>query len=432
MFMINGTLIKKKVSAEKISMNMRSDWVSFNVTFIVQDWISKKAINNGFAFFTETNSEIVLEGFDSSRVSLTPKLSLTFGLPGSKPVDRIKSTESNPLIDPKAPDKKTETIEDKDSAPITSKPSKKDKDKEEGDDANSIFKNFPKKPDGEKTNETTLEKAKEPNAFEEDTSSIKKKEETAAEVKVKAPNMEREKKPENIEIPKEEGEVDIAFKEPVILPLSRLLEATDVVKFENPDNKGDLRYTIDGKDPTPDSLIYKDPIKLSGNQLHLVKTAVFIERTRKSPIKSQEFRISNSLGQIIDNTNSRCKQTGDWVSGKSKNNYYGKDYIWEQKGKGFVEWVPAIIKKSNFEVYIWIPDGDLTRPSKAKYVISYDGGKKDVFVDQTKRDNGWIYLGVYPMKSGAGSITLFDDGQSFFVADAAYFYLLPDSKTPGN
>ena len=425
-------LIKKKVSAERISMNMRSDWVSFNVTLIVQDWLSKKAINNGFALFTETNSEIVLEGFDSSRVNLTPKLSLTFGLPGSKPADQIKSTESNSLIDPKTPDKKPENIEEKDPALITSKPSKKDKDIEEGDDASAIFKNFPKKPDGEKTNETTLEKAKEANAFEEDTSTVKKKEEIATEVKAKAPIIEKEKKPETIEIPKDEGEVDIVFKEPVILPLSRLIEATDVVKFENPDNKGDLRYTIDGKDPTPDSLIYKDPIKLSGNQLHLVKTAVFVERTRKSPIKSHEFRISNSLGQIIDNTSSRCKQTGDWVSGNSKSNAYGKDYVWEQKGKGFVEWVPSIIKKSNIEVYIWIPDGDLTRPAKAKYVITYDGGKKEVFVDQTKRDNGWIYLGVYPMKSGAGSITLFDDGQSFFVADAAYFYLVPDSKTPGN
>lgn len=409
-------LIKKLNTADKNSINMRNEWVSFNVTKVIQEWVSKKSINNGFALFTESNSDVVFEGFDSIKKMLSPKLVISFGS-SAKPKEALKEPEK--ISDKEEPatnavkDPKTKEANSKDNENALAK---KEKTEEEINETNPLYKKFDKKETSEKVPDEKIDKKTTKNVFEEETEKLAKEE---------AANTKTPSAPANriIEPIKEEGTVDVTMKEPIILPLTRLLDFNDLVKFENPENKGDLRYTLDGKDPTADSLIFGEPIKLIGNQLHIVKTAIYIDRVRKSPIKTHEFRVMNSQAQVIDNTSSNCKKSGNWEPSKSKASFYGKDYLWEQKGKGTVEWYPALSKKSICEVYIWIPDGDLVRPSQAKYVIKYDGGTKDVFVDQSKRGNKWIYLGSYPMKSGSCSITLQNDGTTkMFIADAACFY----------
>ena len=435
-------LLKNIPTANKVSINMRNEWVAIEYNNLIQDWVSQKKPNNGVAFFTDSNSEIVFEGFDSIRKSLTPKLVITFGSP-AKPQEIAKSEEIKIPSDPKVLAKNSDSLLGKEpvSNEIKTKENivdtaKKEKDLK-GDDENQLYKNFDKKEEGEKPPTEITEKKKSSNIFEDDPTEKKAKEETAVAVnenKTKAVNGSVTKTLEKSDSIQLEVAVDITMKEPSIFPAARLLEVTDLVKFENPESKGELRYTLDGKDPSPDSFLYEEPIKLTGNHLHTVKAAIFLDRIRKSPIKIQEFRISNSLGQIIDNTSSNCKKIGNWQSSMTKPNYYGKDYLWEQKGKGTVEWVPSISKKCNYEVYIWIPDGDgVTRSNKTKYVIKYDGGSKDIFVDQTVRGSKWIYLGEYSMKSGAGSVTMYDDGSGkMYVADASYFYIIPDTISTGN
>lgn len=445
-------LIKRATSTDKVSINMKNEWVSFNATKIVKEWVSKKSTNNGFALFSESQSEVIFEGFESNKKMLSPKLMITFG----KEIvlkDKPKE-EENKTVDPKPIEKEVATTEPKENSnkpnhskenanlkdPVNSE-KKKEEEVEEVDPLISIFdKKLDKDKPEEKAEEKT-EKTPTKNIFDEDATSTaeKEKEKTKEKTEVvsgktKGNSGSTPRNNEKTEGVKPEETVDLTMKMPEIFPLERLIEAHDTIKLENKENKGEIRFTLDGKEPTPDSPIYVEPIKLIGNQLQVLKSAIYLDRVRKSPVSTHEYRVLNGLSRIIDNNNSACKKTGEWESSKSKPNYYGKDYIWEQKGKGTVEWIPSIAKKSICEVYIWIPDGDaVTRSSKARYVVKYEGGSKEVLVDQTKRGTKWIYLGTYPMKSGAGSLTLFDDESGkMFVADAACFHFLSDAPNSGN
>lgn len=424
-------MIKNMSLAKKVSINLRNDWVSFNITSIVQEWISKKSENNGIVFFTDSDAEIIFEGFDSYKKMISPKLVITFGQPKPKP------EEAKPVVENKSNEKEAEALIAKANAQkMETKPKETvvpilDKEKAEDNESNdNLLKNILDKVEEEKPVDKKEEKKQVKNVFEEDPNTPTKEKENV--VKTKPINGVVPKVVEKVDVPKEES-ADITMKEPVILPISRLLDTKDVVKLENPENKGELRYTLDGKEPNADSLVYDEPIKLSGSQLHVVKSAVFLDHVRKSPIKVQEFRILGNLSQIIDNQSSNCKKSGDWESSNSKPNAYGKDYLWEQKGKGTVEWFPSLNKKSVCEVYVWLPDGDFLRPNKAKYVVKCEGGPKEVFVDQTARGTKWIYLGSFTMKAGAGSVTLQDDGSGkMFVADAICFYVLPEPAANKN
>lgn len=424
-------MMKNISTAKKSSINLRNDWVSFNITSIVQEWISKKSDNHGLVFFTDSDAEIIFEGFDSYKKMISPKLVITFGQP--KP----KTEETKPVVDNKPIEKEPEALNAKGNNQKSEVKPKEtavavlDKEKvEENENTDDLLKNILDKSNEEKPVENKSEKKPVKNVFEEEPSTpTKEKEDTA---KAKPVNGAVPKPVEKIEVPKEES-ADITMKEPVVLPVSRLLDVKDLIKLENPENKGELRYTLDGKEPNADSLLYDEPIKLSGSQLHVLKSAIFLDRVRKSPVKVQEFRLLGNQSQVIDNPSSNCKKTGDWESSNSKPNAYGKDYLWEQKGKGTVEWFPSLNKKSVCEVYVWLPDGDFLRPNKAKYVIKCEGGPKEVFVDQTARGTKWIYLGTFTMKPGAGSVTLQDDGSGkMFVADAVCFYVLPESVANKN
>jgi hypothetical protein len=430
-------LVKNKNSplAQKVVVTLRNDWVSFNITSLVQDWISNKAINNGVVIFTESDSEISFDGFDSYKKMISPKLAISFGVPPKK-VE--VATDAN-LIKPADPHQnKNETPEEPNKS-TNSNNLKSDKEdvenktnKPKENEIDSVIKNLdnPEKEEEKAKNDKT-----EKNIFEEELDLKKKENNNPAEPK-KA-NIAAgivEKQPEKIEPIKPDFGIDVTMKAPNVLPKARLIEATELIKIENLESQGEIRYTIDGKDPTPDSLIYIEPVKLSGVNLQNIKSAIFLGKIRKSPVTEKEYRLIGKNGQLIDNNMSSCKKTGDWEINKAKPGYYGKDYLWAQKGKGTVEWIPSFNKKTNCEVYIWIPDGDaLTRSKQAIITIKFDGGIKDVPLDQTTRGNSWIYLGAYPMKAGSGSVTLTNDNSGkIFVADAVYFLFLPDGASIEN
>jgi len=437
-----ANLVKNKNSplAQKAVITLRNDWISFNITSLVQDWVSNKSDNNGVVIFTETNAEVFFEGFDSFKKMMTPKLAISFGTPP-------KATDTNLANTTKTVDALPEKNEPSDVSnkpkSQTAKPEKevvenkvsKPKDSE----TETVLKNL----EGTDTDTDDKNSAKEPgNVFEDDPDLQTKENEKAktAEVKKKSSTEQvAEKKPEKVAavkppVVKPENTADITLKAPNVLNKARLIEASELIKIENQEAQGEIRYTTDGREPNADSLLYSEPIKLIGTNLHILKTAVFVDRVRKSPISESEFRLIGGSGQLIDNNMSSCKKSGNWESGKSKANYYGKDYVWEQRGKGTVEWVPSLNKKTNCEVYIWLPDGDnTTRPKQAPLTIKFDGGTKEIPLDQTNRNNGWVYLGTYPMKSGSGSVLLTNDNSGkMFVADAVYFLFLPDAPGTGN
>lgn len=434
-----ANLIKNKNSphAQKVIVTLRNDWISFNVTSLVQDWVSNKAINNGVVIFTETDSEISFDGFDSFKKMITPKLAISFGVP-PKVIDANVATNTKPIENTQ---NKNETVEPSNkSNGLNNKPEKeavdnkasKPKENEIDNDSETPIKNL----DG---NDNIEEKTKmdktEKNIFEDDPE-LNKKENTKPpeQKKTNVAGSVVEKHPEKLEPVKPENAADITMKAPNVLPKARLIEATELVKIENQETQGEIRYTTDGREPTADSLIYNEPIKLSGTNLHVLKSAVFVDKTRRSPVSEKEYRIIGNNGQLIDNNMSGCKKSGNWESSKSKPNFYGKDYVWEQRGKGTVEWIASLNKKTNCEVYIWIPDGDsVTRSKQVPLTINYDGGKKEMLFDQTTRGTSWIYLGSFPMKAGSGSVVLKNDNSGkMFVADAVYFLFLPDGASIDN
>ncbi|MBC8766789.1 alkaline phosphatase family protein [Arenibacter sp. BSSL-BM3] len=85
-------------------------------------------------------------------------------------------------------------------------------------------------------------------------------------------------------------------KEPIILPAAELnkkagglFDESATIKIENPNNLGEIRYTLDGSMPSANSTLYSEAVKTSENVV--VKSAIFNNGKIASTVSEAFFRI---------------------------------------------------------------------------------------------------------------------------------------------
>uniref|UniRef100_A0A7C4YBP9 T9SS type A sorting domain-containing protein n=1 Tax=candidate division WOR-3 bacterium TaxID=2052148 RepID=A0A7C4YBP9_UNCW3 len=81
-------------------------------------------------------------------------------------------------------------------------------------------------------------------------------------------------------------------------------------------------------------------------------------------------------------------------------------YSTGSKDTCYVIWKPRLTISGNYEVFVYIPS--INANANAHYKIYYDGGSKDVYVNQNNYSDEWVSLGTYPFSTSGGYLYLGD------------------------
>ncbi len=142
------------------------------------------------------------------------------------------------------------------------------------------------------------------------------------------------------------------------------------------------------------------------------------------------IQISNRLTEnrtediIIDDGETLFSTTGYWPIG-THDAGLRDDYLvhgCSVVASATARWDVPVFVGGNYEVYAWIYPGS-NRNSEAHYLIPYAGGLREKTIDQTKGEEGWHYLGVYPYTPGNYSVELDNAGPTdkVVIADGLLF-----------
>jgi uncharacterized lipoprotein YddW (UPF0748 family) len=130
---------------------------------------------------------------------------------------------------------------------------------------------------------------------------------------------------------------------------------------------------------------------------------------------------------ILDNGGASF--VGSWSLGTASPDKYGIDYrytvVSTSGGRSAVYTPPIPYTSSDWEVYVWYPQGN-NRTTEAQYFIKYAGGYDTVYLNQQMNGGRWYYLGMYPMSAGMScyvQITNYgSDPSKVVMADGVKFY----------
>jgi len=130
---------------------------------------------------------------------------------------------------------------------------------------------------------------------------------------------------------------------------------------------------------------------------------------------------------ILDNGGASF--VGSWSLGTASPDKYGIDYrytvVSTSVGKSAVYTPPIPYTSSDWEVYVWYPQGN-NRTTEAQYFIQYAGGCDTIYLNQQMNGGRWYYLGMYPMSAGMScyvQITNYgSDPSKVVMADGVKFY----------
>jgi len=191
-----------------------------------------------------------------------------------------------------------------------------------------------------------------------------------------------------------------------------------------------IRYTVDGSTPSSTvGTLYTEPFYITSNSA-LKVVAYKGSVTSTSVTEHYSFTIPQEV--IIDNH--MAELTNTWTDSTFRNNYYGPNYTFIESGTGDfkIRWRPTLIN-DNYEVSVWLPDGDLTsRAPDAPFTVYFDGGSQTYLVNEQGTGGSWIYLGTHPFIDGStGYVELTNNaGSTYTIADAVKF--TPTSILTGN
>ncbi len=131
---------------------------------------------------------------------------------------------------------------------------------------------------------------------------------------------------------------------------------------------------------------------------------------------------------IIDNKDAGVTINGSWKAETKLNNYYGSDYIHDNKknkGSLSVTFTPQIPEAGSYQVYMWWP-ADKGNANNTPVDIVHANGTATVTVNQQQNGGQWVLLGTYNFNAGgAGHVTIRNGGTSNkkkVMADAVRFY----------
>lgn len=139
---------------------------------------------------------------------------------------------------------------------------------------------------------------------------------------------------------------------------------------------------------------------------------------------SNRLTVDTAGDIIIDDGDTLFNTTGYWTTGTHDAGFLG-DYIYHScsvVASATAQWDAPVFVGGNYEVYVWVFPGS-NRNSEAHYLIPYGGGIREKTIDQSKGEEGWRYLGVYPYTPGNYQVELNNAGPTdkVVIADGLLF-----------
>ena len=197
-------------------------------------------------------------------------------------------------------------------------------------------------------------------------------------------------------------EMQINFRIPTPLGFGgeRTIFGETVVELENPLSTGEIRYTLDGSDPGEGSLLYGEPIKITGDAE--IKSRIFLDNGKMSSLTTEKIFLVNKKknGLRFKYYEGRWEKLPDFGNLKIKGN--GRCYSFDLKEA-----------RQREEFYGVVFSGFLKLKKKGEYTfytISDDGSK--LYVDgKLVVDNDGFHgaqeeSGSIELKSGSHKITV--------------------------
>lgn len=130
----------------------------------------------------------------------------------------------------------------------------------------------------------------------------------------------------------------------------------------------------------------------------------------------------------IDNTDSKFTSGGSWEASKSREGYYGSNYLQDNSSGAnsgnWAKWKPTFPRSGYYKVMVRWP-AYINRPDNIKYNIYSQGKVTEVRENQQLNNGSWVYLGRYYFDAGTSEnnrLTLDAGSDSgYVIADAAQF-----------
>lgn len=131
---------------------------------------------------------------------------------------------------------------------------------------------------------------------------------------------------------------------------------------------------------------------------------------------------------IIDDVDASI--AGAWSIGTTAIDKFGTGYRFKSAGTGgaWLEYAPNITTAGRYAVYEWHSQGG-NRTTNAQHVITHNGGKQTIIVNQEINGGRWNLLGAFEFNAGAsGAVRITDlspDAGNVVIADAIKFVFVP-------
>ncbi|MFN7140031.1 MAG: InlB B-repeat-containing protein [Limisphaerales bacterium] len=148
---------------------------------------------------------------------------------------------------------------------------------------------------------------------------------------------------------------------------------------------------------------------------------------------------SNPPGTVIVD-NPAAELDGPWTTSKSTVDKFGDDYAWAStvaaaRPSATATYRPRIPTAGKYNVDVWYSAGE-NRSPEAKWLLSFDGGKEEVTINQRTSGGRWVSLAKEkPFAAGnAGFVQLVNVAPTgaVVVADAVRFVPVAGTTTTGN
>jgi hypothetical protein len=128
---------------------------------------------------------------------------------------------------------------------------------------------------------------------------------------------------------------------------------------------------------------------------------------------------------IVDNTDSGCTFDSPWTASTYTAGYYGQNYFTDGTATAditkWAKWTPDIPADGNYNIFMKWTSGP-TRPTAAPVEILHGEGTTINYVDQTKNNGTWQYLGEFLLLKGTGNyVKIFANTVGYTIADAVLF-----------
>lgn len=107
---------------------------------------------------------------------------------------------------------------------------------------------------------------------------------------------------------------------------------------------------------------------------------------------------------LIDNT--QATFTGSWATSTSGTGYLGTDYRVNTNGRGTARFDFEAVRERDYALYVRWPASESNAKSLTLTVITGDNDAKTIVIDQSNisRGGGWVYVGDFKLRQGAGAV----------------------------